>query len=84
MVILGPQTTVFDGAFNSVAIAAVVPRDSLAGVAWQQPDKVPPPDGDGLLVVRNAADLKSGLILYSSGGKVKSGLPVNYQAVTVQ
>ena len=84
VVILGPQTPVFDGAFNSIAIAAVVPRDSLAGVAWQQPDKVPPPDGDGLLVVRNASDLKSGLILYSSGGKVKSGLPVNYQAVTVQ
>ena len=84
VVILGPQTILFDGAFNTVAAAALVPRDVLTGVAWQQPDKVAPPDGDGLLLVRNAADLKSGLVLYSSGGKIKSALPVNYQAVSVQ
>src|SRR5256714_1284537 len=84
VVILGPQTPLFDGAFNSIAAAALVPRDSLTGVTWQQPDKVSPPDGDGLLLVRNASDLKSGLILYSSGGKLKSALPVNYQAVSVQ
>ena len=84
MVILGPQTPLFDGAFSSIAVAGLVPKDNLAGVTWQQPDKVSPPDGDGLLLVRNASDLKSGLILYSSGGKVKSALPVNYQTVTVQ
>ena len=84
VVILGPESTLFDGAFSAIAIAALVPKDSLAGVAWQQPEKVKPPDGDGLLVVRTASDLKSGLILYASGGKITSAQPANYQAVNVQ
>jgi hypothetical protein len=39
------------------------------------------PDGDGLLIVRSAADRASGLVLFVQGNRVISAVPQDYQNI---
>ena len=81
---LANNQVLFDSAYKSVAIAARVSKSNLNGIEWQNGATPAPPDGDGLLVVRDANDPKSGIILYASGGKLATAMPTNYQSVTVE
>jgi hypothetical protein len=72
----------YDTPYPAIAIAARVPKENISGIEWTG---MPPAhnDGDGLLVVRAADDPKSGLILFTSGRRIVTGVPANYQAVRV-
>lgn len=73
----------YDIRYPSIAIAARVSRSNLSRVDWvgAPPNEV---DGDGLLIVRSAADPKSGLVLFLAHGRIVTAVPANYQALSPQ
>jgi len=83
VVLLVNGESVYDFRFPAVAIAARVPKGALSGIEWvgSRPSSS---DGDGLLIVRSADDPKSGLIVFTSGRHIVTGVPANYQSVSLQ
>ena len=84
VVLLDHGKPLFDAGYKSVAIAALVSHDNFSSIHWKPDTQAPPPDGDALLIVRNAADTGSGVVLYASGGKLATAAPANYQSVIVE
>lgn len=72
----------YDTRFPSLAVAARLRKSRVPGVEWNGPAPEPI-NGDGILMVRNADDPKSGLVIFLSGHRLASGVPVNYQSVPV-
>jgi hypothetical protein len=70
----------YDATFTHIAIVARVPKANLNAVPWTG-DGPPYADGDALLIVRNADDPQSGLVLAVFGKDVTTGIPTDYQAV---
>jgi hypothetical protein len=73
----------YDTQYPQIAAAARVPKDKVAQIEWigSAPEDY---QGDGLLLVRNADDVASGLILLLAGHRVVSGVPANYQQVAIE
>ena len=73
----------YDTQYPGIAAAARVPKDKVAHIDWlgSAPTDY---EGDGLLLVRNADDVASGLILFVAGHRVVSGVPANYQQVALE
>ena len=73
----------YDVRYPSIALVARVPKSSLGGVHWigPSPDNVV---GDGLLIVRNADDPSSGLVLFLANNRIVTTVPENYQALSPQ
>jgi PilZ domain-containing protein len=69
-----------DAQYRNLAIVARVPRNLIAGIDWSNP---PPAEseGDGLLIVRNANDPASSVVLFLRGDQVVTGAPFNYYQV---
>lgn len=82
VVILDNNQVLMDAGYRSLAIAAILPKDNFAGTEWQ--NKPAAPDGDGVLIVRDANDPKSGIVLYASNGKLATARPSSYQSTSVQ
>ena len=80
IVILADGQLRCDAKYRSVAIVARVPKGAIQNVIWANP---PPADseGDGLLVVRNASELRSGVVLLLRGDEVVTGTPTSYQHI---
>ncbi len=70
----------YDANYPFIGIAARVPKSNIGLINWvgQPPQNV---DGDGLLVTLKPDDPASGLVLFTSGDRIVTGVPANYQAV---
>ncbi|HSB74372.1 MAG TPA: hypothetical protein VLC12_01910, partial [Terriglobales bacterium] len=68
----------YDVRYPGIAIAARIPKSSLQGIQWSGPAPLNG-DGDGLLIVRNAGDPQSGLVLLVAGSRIVTAVPANYQ-----
>ncbi len=70
----------YDANYPFIGVAARVPKSNIGLISWvgQPPQNV---DGDGLLVTLKPDDPSSGLVLFTSGERIVTGVPANYQAV---
>jgi hypothetical protein len=73
-----------DSEFASVAFIARVPQERVKNIAWANQAPAATPDGDALLIVRNADDQTSGNIFYLSGSRLISGAPANFNQVSLE
>ncbi len=73
----------YDATFPEVALAARVRRGVAGTIQWvgKGPQNS---DGDGLLIVRQANDRASGLVLFLKGNVVISGVPQDWQQIIVE
>jgi len=82
-VLLAENENRYDTQYPVIAIAARVPKSSVPSIQWAS-KTIPEPDGDGLLLVRQIDDRKSGLVLFISGRRIVSGVPTDYQSIDLQ
>jgi len=83
VVMLAKNAVKYDAGYPELAVVGKVPRENFAGIEWV--GKPPAPaDGDGLLIVRKPNDLRSGTVIYLSGGRTEAAVPVNYLNVGIQ
>ncbi len=70
----------YDTKYPFIGVVARVPKANIGKISWvgAPPDG---PDGDGVLIVRNRGDRSSGVIFFSSGERIISGVPVDYQTI---
>jgi hypothetical protein len=80
VVLLARGENRYDANYPFIGIAARVPKANVPLITWvgQPPKDV---DGDGLLITLKPDDLTSGLVLFTSGEHIVTGVPANYQAV---
>ena len=73
----------YDIRYPSLAIVVRVSRSNISRLDWlgAAPTDV---DGDGLLIVRDAGDRKSGLVLFLSHGRLVTATPADYQTLSPQ
>ncbi|MGH9603121.1 MAG: hypothetical protein ACRD24_12115 [Terriglobales bacterium] len=73
----------YDATFPEIALATRVRQGVVGAIQWvgTAPGT---PDGDGLLIVRDANDRASGLILFVKGNQVISGVPQDYQLLIIE
>jgi hypothetical protein len=84
VIVMQGEKPLFDVGYAQVAVAGVVAQNNFSSIQWRGNATAPPPDGDGLLIVRDANDPASGLVIYSSGGRMETATPANYQSVSVE
>lgn len=83
VVILINGTMRFDANLEELALVARVPAGNVSNIDW----KVKPtssPDGDGLLVLRRFNDADSGILIYSSGLRTLTAVPLDYHRVGLE
>lgn len=82
LVLLAGGVDRYDVKYPFIGLIARVPRGAVNAIQWV--GKAPAqPDGDGLLIVRKPDDPASGLVLFLSGTRMLSGVPVNYQSISL-
>lgn len=84
IVLLAQAANKLDSEYSSVAFVARIPQERLAAIQWVNAKPVGDPDGDGLLIVLKADDSASGVVVYLSSGRLVSGLPKNYQQISLE
>lgn len=82
VVIVVNSAIAYDARFPSIDCIARVPKSVIGQINWLGivPNDV---QGDGLLLVRNGEDPKSGLILFYSHGRILSAAPSDWQQVRI-
>ena len=80
VVLLAGGSNRYDATFTRLAIAARIPKNSLSSIQWIG-DTPPYADGDALLLVRNADDPGSGLVVAVFGKDVTTAVPADYQSI---
>lgn len=78
LVILVDHRAVFDACFSRIDGIALVPAASFPKLKWGQGQA---PDGDAILVVRDAGDPRSAELLFFPNGTLFSGVPRDYSAI---
>lgn len=84
IVLLVDAANLYDAEYPEVVGLARIPKDSIADIDW---GKFPPqgtPDGDGLLIIRKREDRSSGLVLFASGPRIVSAVPVDYTSIRLR
>ena len=84
VVILAAHQSRYDVRFPAVAFIARVPKDNVASIRWKSdkgPASVP---GDGLLIVRQAEDTASGVIMFVNPDKISSFSPLSWRDVPLK
>ncbi len=71
----------YDINLHSVAFATLVPKSRFGNFLWLNRAPKEQPDGDGVLIVRDKNDSKSGLVIYASGDLVVMATPKDYRTV---
>lgn len=74
----------YDAEYPMIAGVARVPKEAIAGIDFGKNPPGGDPDGDALLLIRNADDPASGMVLFVSDGRLVSGVPVNYQQIRLR
>ncbi|HYF37274.1 MAG TPA: hypothetical protein VD994_18375 [Prosthecobacter sp.] len=83
VVIVSGGQNKYDSEFVELAGIVRVPQSAIQNIEWSS---VAPeaPDGDGLLIVRSGADTTSGVVIFFHQGRLTSGVPANYQFISLQ
>jgi hypothetical protein len=82
IVILSGGELRYDAQYRAVAIVARVSKQAVQKITWADPLHAAP-EGDGLLFVRTANDIGSGVVLFSRGGQIVSGSPSDYRQIPI-
>jgi len=82
VIVITDGTKTYDAHFPQATAIARVSKDAMEHLKW---GRLPPTGvkGDGLLLIRDAADPASGLIFYLNQGRIVSSSPENWQAVPI-
>jgi hypothetical protein len=83
VVLLSGNKRIWDVSMPQLAAAVRIPKALLPAVDWAGKTR-PAADGDGLLLVRDAADPRSGTIVFLANGEPASAAVVNYQRVRLE
>lgn len=85
LIALVDHKVLFDSAFGNLAGCVRVPATSLSSIQWDTTSRRhEQPSGDGILMVRNADDPHSGVVLYFEGGTLHSASPIDYRSIGLQ
>jgi hypothetical protein len=83
VVLISNHVNRFDSEFNTLAAVARIPRNSVQSITWS--GSAPHPiTSDGLLIVRDAANRASAIALFPVENRVITGMPADYQAVSLR
>jgi hypothetical protein len=84
IVIVGAHQNRYDARFGAIALIARIPKDVVASIHWKN-DKAPAGvSGDGLLVVRDASDPGSGVVVFLTPEAITSFIPNSWQDVQLR
>lgn len=85
VVALVDHKVVFDSTFKNLAGCVRIPAASIPRIPWDATrggrEK---PSGDGILLVRDADDPHSGVVIYFQDGTLRSASPVDYRSISLQ
>ena len=84
VVLLVDNVNLYDAEYPEVVGVSRIPNEAIANIDW---GKYPPqgtPDGDGLLLMRKREDRSSGLVLFASGPRIVSAVPVDYTSIRLR
>jgi len=83
IVLLSGGSNRYDADYPFVGAAARVPKDRTTSITWvgRAPENV---DGDGLLITIKPDDPSAGVVLFTSGNRVVTGVPADYQSISLQ
>ncbi len=85
LVVLVDHRAVFDACFSRIDGIALVPVTSFPKLKWSQGQAATQkPNGDAILVVRDAADPRSAELLFFPNGTLFSGVPKDYSSIDLQ
>jgi hypothetical protein len=85
LVVLVDQRAVFDACFARLDGIAVLPAASFPKLKWGQSQApAQKPNGDAILVVRDASDPRSSEVLFFPNGTLFSGVPRDYSTIDLQ
>jgi hypothetical protein len=85
LVVLVDDRSVFDACYSRIDGIALVPVTSFPKLKWghwQAPTQKP--NGDAIMVVRDATDPRSAELLFFSNGTLFSGVPRDYSTIDLQ
>jgi hypothetical protein len=72
----------YDVKYPFIGLIARVPKAAYNRIEWVgRPPETP--DGDGVLIVRKQQDHSSGLVIFFSNGRIATGVPKDYQTVSL-
>jgi hypothetical protein len=81
VIVAGGQNR-YDVKYPFVGVIARVPKAAYNKVEWVgRPPETP--DGDGVLIVRKQQDHGSGLVIFFSSGRIATGVPKDYQTISL-
>jgi hypothetical protein len=80
VVILADGTLRCDARYKDLALAARIPNDVVRQIQWAQPLSFDPVE-DGLLLVKDANNAGSGVVLFLRGDQVVSATPANFHQI---
>jgi len=85
LVILVGQHSIFDSSFPNIAGVARVPSPYFSNDTWDETKTVRQQiSGDAILLVRNADDVRSGIVLYFRNGGLQSTALSDYRRIRVE
>jgi hypothetical protein len=80
IIVIAGGRKIYDAVFANVAAVVKVRAASLRGIAWRSRD-VPEVVGDGLLLVQQATEPASGVVLFFRNGSAIAAVPNDYKDV---
>jgi hypothetical protein len=80
-VLLMDGKVAYDARYQKIAAVARVPKSAMAGAL---PSGTPPAAGDGLLLLRDAEDTKSGFLLFLNGDRIAAAPVADYRTISLQ
>jgi hypothetical protein len=84
IVVLSGGELRYDAQYRAIAIVARVSKQAVQKVKIRWADPFPAAsEGDGLLIVRTANDIGSGVVVFSRGGQIVSGSPSDYRQIPI-
>jgi hypothetical protein len=72
----------FDANLPELALAARIPAGNISNIEWKA-KPTSPADGDGLLVLRRFDDSSSSIVIYYSGLRPLTAIPIDYHRVSL-
>jgi hypothetical protein len=81
--IVGHGAAYFDVDFPQVAAIGHMSSRLIESTEWAAP-LIQPPDGDGLVIVFDASDPNSAIVLFLKDGRILSGKPADFQRVRLE
>lgn len=73
----------FDATLPDLALVARVPAGNVSNIEWQM-KPTSPADGDGILVLRRFDEPASGILIYCSGLRSLTAVPLDYRRIDLQ